>query len=96
MGGDQCSGGGGPRIFMMGGFTSMGVLARHKRAVHEGVKYPCGQCGHQASSKGNLALHKRAVHEGVKYPCNICKFQAAQKRYLKIHKMKKHMGGGKF
>ena len=27
---------------------------RHKKAVHEGVKYPSGQCSHQALSKDIL------------------------------------------
>ena len=34
--------------------------------MHEGVKYPCGQCGHQATTKGSLDQHKKALHEGVK------------------------------
>ena len=42
-------------------------LARHKKIVHEGVKYPFGQYNYQATTKGSLAEHKRAVHEGVKY-----------------------------
>ena len=25
-------------------------LVKHKRAIHEGVKYPCRQCEHKASS----------------------------------------------
>ena len=32
-------------------------LARHKKSVHEGVKFPCGQCIHQATTKGSLAEH---------------------------------------
>ena len=47
---------------------TMETLAQHKREVHEGVKYPCGQCNYQATSKGNQTRHKRAVHEGVNYP----------------------------
>ena len=35
-------------------------LARHKKIVHERVKFPCRQCNYQATSKGNLAKHKRA------------------------------------
>ena len=46
-----------------------GSLANHKRAMHEGVKNPCRQCGYQATAKRGLAKHKRAGHEGVKYPC---------------------------
>ena len=47
--------------------TIRGDLSIHKRAVHEGVKYPCGQCNYQATTQGSLDEHKRAVHEGVKY-----------------------------
>ena len=34
---------------------SKGSLAEHQRGIHEGVKYPCGQCGKQFSQKGALA-----------------------------------------
>ena len=42
-------------------------LTRHKKIVHEGIKFPCRQCNYQAITKGNLAKHKTAVHEGVIY-----------------------------
>ena len=61
---------------------SKGDLAKHKRAVHEGVKYPCGQCNHQATSKGDLARHKRAAHEGVKFPCGNASIKQHQKDIL--------------
>ena len=40
-----------------------GSLAEHQRGIHEGVKYPCGQCGKQFSQKGALARHQRTPHE---------------------------------
>ena len=60
-------------------------LARHKRAVHEGIKYPCGQCQHEATSKGSLVQHRRAVHEGIKYPCGKCQYEATSKGDLTQH-----------
>ena len=30
-------------------------LNTHIRSIHEGIKYPCGQCQHEATSKGALA-----------------------------------------
>ena len=45
--------------------TSKGILAKHKRAVHEGLKYPSKQCNHMATSKDILVQYKGAVHEGV-------------------------------
>ena len=44
-------------------------MARHKRAVHEGVQYTCTQCDYHATSEGFLTPHKMTVHLGVKYPC---------------------------
>ena len=49
-----------------------GNLTPHKGAVDEGVKYPCRQCDHQATSKSHLARHKRVVHEGIKFTCRQC------------------------
>ena len=37
-------------------------------ATSKGVKYPCGECSQQATSKGNLNRHQRAVHDDVMYP----------------------------
>ena len=37
-----------------------------QKTAHEGVKYLCGQCVHEATSKGFLNQHIRAVHEGVR------------------------------
>ena len=48
--------------------TTKGDLARHKRGVHEGVKYPCDQCKYQVTYKGHLAQHRRTVHEVVRFP----------------------------
>ena len=42
--------------------TTKGCLTRHKKVVHEGVKYPCN---HQATTKRGLSQCKRAVHEGI-------------------------------
>ena len=54
--------------------TTKESLDRHKRSVHEGMKYPCGQCEYQATTKENLDRHKRSVHEGIKYPCQQCEY----------------------
>ena len=62
------------------------------RTVHEGVKFHCEQCGHQATSKGCLARHEREVHEGVKYPCGQCGLQFNRKESLARHKRAVHEG----
>ena len=62
--------------------TNQNILEVHMRSIHKGIKYPCGQCRHQAISKGNLAEHIRAVHKGIKYPCVQCQHQATTKGRL--------------
>ena len=52
--------------------ATKGSLAQHQRSVHEGKKYPCRECDHQATSKSDLNKHQRAIHEGKKYPCRAC------------------------
>ena len=49
-------------------FSSKVNLSEHKKAVHEGIKYPCGKCTYQASDNGYLTQDRRAVQEGLKYP----------------------------
>ena len=51
-------------------------------AVHEGIKYPCGQCGKEFSLEGNLAEHERIVYVGIKYPCGQCGKQFSHKGNL--------------
>ena len=38
-------------------FSQNGFDAEHRRAVHEGLTYPCRQCDHQATTKRSLAEH---------------------------------------
>ena len=70
----------------------MGNLGEHQRAIHEGVKYPCGQCGKKISQKGHLTEHQRGVHEGVKYPCGQCGKQFSQKGHRAEHQRSVHEG----
>ena len=70
--------------------TSKGDLAKHIRAVHEGIKYHCGQCQYQATSTESLAQHTKAVHQGIKYPCGQCQHQSTSKGNLAQHKRTVH------
>jgi len=33
--------------------TNIGILNEHIVATHKGIKYPCGQCLYQATSKSH-------------------------------------------
>ena len=56
----------------------MSSLAGHKRALHEGVKFSCRQCNHQATTKRDLAQHENAEHggEGIQFLCMQFNHQA--------------------
>ena len=41
--------------------VTKGHIDKHKRAVHEGVKYSCVQCGRHLTLQSNLAKHKWAT-----------------------------------
>ena len=56
------------------------------------MKYTCGQCEHQATSKSNLKTHRMSIHEGIEYPCGQCEYQATTKRNLERHRRSVHEG----
>merc|ERR1712129_521288 len=43
-------------------FTSLGVLQRHIKIVHEGIRYPCKLCGLQSTTQTDLKRHIKAKH----------------------------------
>ena len=43
-------------------FTSLGVLQRHIKIVHEGIRYPCKLCGLQSTTQTDLRRHIKAKH----------------------------------
>ena len=46
-------------------FHSPGGLQRHEKAIHQGIRYPCSICPHEAKVKKELQVHKRR-HMGEK------------------------------
>ena len=46
--------------------------------LHEGSKYACYQCDHQATTQSSLTRHIQVVYEGIKYACSQCKQQFTQ------------------
>ena len=71
-----------------------------QKALHEGAKYRCNQCDHQATTKGNLVTHQQSVHMGIKFLCEHCDYQAMRKSHLVTHQQSVHMSsvlqGGNF
>jgi len=68
-------------------------LWHHKKAKHEGVRYPCDQCEYVATRVLDLKRHKESKHEeGIIYPCDKCDYVATVLANLKRHKKAKHEG----
>merc|ERR1711964_502481 len=67
-------------------------MKRHIQSVHNGIRYPCPHCDHQATTKGNLKTHIKYVHDCGTYPCPHCDHQATQKAKLKTHIKSVHDG----
>ena len=49
-------------------------LKSHIDAEHKGIKYPCDQCGYEATRKENL------LHEEVKYEVKVNKKQQKKEK----------------
>ena len=43
-------------------FKSYQSRQRHKRSVHDGIRYPCDFCDHQATFRQNLLRHVKTMH----------------------------------
>ena len=67
-------------------------LSNHIQTKHEGVKYACNQCDHQATTKSNISQHIKSKHDGIKYACNQCDHQATRSTHLKVHIQSVHEG----
>ena len=67
-------------------------MERHNRVMHDGAKYQCELCEHEASEKWKLIEHHEYVHMGVEKFCDYekCDFQTRYKTQLQHHKRKKH------
>ena len=44
-------------------FTCKWDLTLHKKSLHEGLQYICGQCDYNFTCKGDLTLHKKSLHK---------------------------------
>ena len=73
-------------------YKNKNILKKHIKNIHlnDGIKYPCNQYDHHASSKGNLQKHIQSKHEGIKYPCNQCDYEATERGNLQRHIQRKH------
>ena len=53
----------GEKVKICGKEISKQNLLKHKREIHEGIRFPCSICGKLLATQGNLQLHVKNVHE---------------------------------
>lgn len=74
-------------------FFVVSQLNAHVSVVHDGNRFVCDQCGHEANSKSALKVHCRTTHPvpGVEpaFPCSLCSRRfwspAALRRHADAH-----------
>ena len=71
-------------------------LTKHKKAVHEGVRYSCNFCEYKAKWQQCLSDHIASIHEGRKFQCAQCGKQFSRSGILQLHMKDVHKGGGSY
>ena len=71
-------------------YTHKNNVVRHYRSVHQGVRYPCDECGRLYTEIGAAFKIHKIRHAGIWNPCGVCKKNYDMKEFLKIHKMECH------
>ena len=66
----------------------------HTKSIHEGLRYPCGQCEYEATQKGSLKIHIKSMHhkedeDEKKYACDQCDYRAGVQHRLidNVHRL---------
>merc|ERR1712096_6210 len=70
--------------------SSKANLHRHKKTVHEKLRYDCDQCDAVLKRKDHLKHHILTVHDGVRYSCEFCSYSVTNPQMLKKHLTKAH------
>ena len=60
-------------------------LDQHIQSALEEIKFPCNDCGYEATQRADLLKHIRSVHESIKFPCDSCDYKATRKDHLNTH-----------
>ena len=69
---------------------SFWYLKRHRKAVHEGLKYSCNLCDYKVTDQTIYNTHLREVHDLNKLVCNVCDYKANRRGELQAHMRDEH------
>ena len=70
-------------------------LLKHKKVVHEGVRYSCNICEYKTKWQQYLRNHIENIHEGKKFQCAQCGKQFSRSG-IRVHMKAVHEGGGSY
>lgn len=62
----------------------------HKESIHEGVTYPCDECGAIFTAASSVRTHKKNIHQQIVFPCDQCDYAGGSLHRLMQHKKSKH------
>ena len=69
---------------------SFWYLKRHRKSVHEGLKYSCDLCDYKVTDQTIFNTHLREIHDLNKLVCNVCDYKANRRGELQAHMRNEH------
>ena len=69
---------------------SFWYLRRHRKSVHEGLKYSCELCNYKVTDQTIYNTHLREIHNLNKLVCNVCDYKANRRGELHAHMQDNH------
>ena len=72
--------------------TDKSNLSKHKKVVHEGLRFPCNFCEYTSTCRSALKDHISSIHEGIKHQCHQCEKQFSKSQILNRHIREFHEG----
>ena len=69
---------------------SFWYLRRHRKSVHEGLKYSCELCNYKVTDQTIYNTHLREIHDLNKLVCNVCDYKANRRGEMQTHMQDNH------
>ena len=69
---------------------SFWYLRRHRKSVHEGLKYSCELCNYKVTDQTIYNTHLREIHDVNKLVCNVCDYKANRRGEMQAHMIDNH------
>ena len=64
-------------------------MKKHRKSVHELIRYPCEHCKFKATNKSGLKKHNISAHE-FDNKCDLCPYKGTRYYHVLMHKKRVH------